>query len=296
MPTEGADDGSTTENASLIARWDLDKTYLRTEFDTLGDIVRTALERPDQKRAVPGASVVLRELGQSGARIHIVSGSPRQMKRRLQEKLRIDKVRCDELTLKPNLSNALRLRLRALRDQLGYKLPVLLTARVRDQTRANGDTLVEEALVGDDAEADAFVYSLYADICEGEVSEKDLKRILKRGRVYSDQAERCLEAFPRIANGTVVRRILIHLDRQSQPSKFDPYGPGSCRFTTTSRPPSCWPKTACSYRRACSASRRSSRSATASRPTPWRGATSTCSGAAMSRDVWPKASTRRSES
>lgn len=30
-----------------IARWDLDKTYLRTEFDTLRDLVKTALERAD---------------------------------------------------------------------------------------------------------------------------------------------------------------------------------------------------------------------------------------------------------
>ena len=35
--------------ATHIARWDLDKTYLRTEFDSLRDLVKTALERPDQK-------------------------------------------------------------------------------------------------------------------------------------------------------------------------------------------------------------------------------------------------------
>lgn len=53
--------GPTT--ARFVARWDLDKTYLRTDFDTLRDIVRTALERPDQKRTVPGAAALLRELG-----------------------------------------------------------------------------------------------------------------------------------------------------------------------------------------------------------------------------------------
>ena len=47
----------------FIARWDLDKTYLRTDFDTLRDLVRTAIERPDQKRTVPGAASLLRELG-----------------------------------------------------------------------------------------------------------------------------------------------------------------------------------------------------------------------------------------
>ncbi len=207
----------------FIARWDLDKTYLRTNFDTFGDLVRTAMEKPEDKRAVPGASALLRELGDSGARIHIVSGSPRQMRRRLEAKLNLDRVRWDELTLKPNLSNMMRMRWRALRDQLGYKLPVLLAARARDQELSNGAPL-QETLVGDDAEADAFVYSLYADVCEGEISEKELRKILGKGRVYSDRADDCIEWAGRLDHGPVVRRILIHLDRQSRPSVFDPYG------------------------------------------------------------------------
>jgi hypothetical protein len=208
----------------FITRWDLDKTYLRTEFDTVGDLVRTAFERADQKRAVPGAAPLLHLLGETGARVHIISGSPRQLRSKVEEKLRIDHVRWDELTLKPNLSNLIRLRLRALRDQLGYKLPVLLGARSRDQDLFEGQA-PEEVLVGDDAEADAFVYSLYADACEGTVDEPRLAEILRRGRVYSDQAEGCLESFRRIRSGKTVARILIHLDRQSPPSNFDAYGP-----------------------------------------------------------------------
>lgn len=207
-----------------IARWDLDKTYLRTEFDTMSDLVRTAFERPDQKRAVPGAATLLHLLGETGARVHILSGSPRQLRSRLEEKLRIDQVRWDELTLKPNLSNLLRLRLRALRDQLGYKLPVLLEARSRDQ-RLFGGSAPEEVLVGDDAEADAFVYSLYADACAGVVDAARLEEILRRGRVYEDQFAECMTSYGRIHAGKTVARILIHLDRQSPPSTFDAYGP-----------------------------------------------------------------------
>lgn len=209
--------------APFITRWDLDKTYLRTDFDTLPDLVRTALERPDQKRSVPGASALLRALGESGARIHILSGSPRQLRPRLEEKLRIDRVRWDELTLKPNLSNMFRLRFRALRDQLGYKLPVLLEARVRDQ--GHGETPAPpEILVGDDAEADAFVYSLYADVCAGEVARPLLERVLRAGHVYPDMRELCLFAQSQLRRSDAVTRILIHLDRQSPPSQFDAYG------------------------------------------------------------------------
>ena len=49
-----------------ISRWDLDKTYLRTEFDTVRDLVRTAFERADEKRTNPGAATLLREMARAG--------------------------------------------------------------------------------------------------------------------------------------------------------------------------------------------------------------------------------------
>ena len=94
----------------FIARWDLDKTYLRTDFDSVRDLVRTAFERPDQKRTNPGASTLLRETVRAGVRVHILSGSPEQMRRRLEDKLRLDGIAWDTFTLKPNLQNLLRLR------------------------------------------------------------------------------------------------------------------------------------------------------------------------------------------
>src|SRR4029077_12294629 len=106
-----------------IARWDLDQADLRTEFDTHRDLVRTAPERPDEKRTNPGAATLLREMVRSGISVHILSGSPEQMRRRLEDKLSLDGISWDSSTLKPNLQNVLRLRFRALKDQLGYKLP-----------------------------------------------------------------------------------------------------------------------------------------------------------------------------
>lgn len=205
----------------LVTRWDLDKTYLYTEFDTFRDLVRTALEKPEQKRDVPGAARLLKELAKDDVRVHIVSGSPRQLKSRLARKLTLDGVRFDQLTLKPNLSNLLRLRLRALHDQLGYKLPELLAARLTDQQLAPA---AREVLVGDDAEADALVYSLYADLCAGHVDAEQLSRVLSAMRVYNDRRRECLRILPKLTPQSVVSRILIHLDRQSPPSRFAVYG------------------------------------------------------------------------
>ena len=221
-----ARDPQQAERAPFIARWDLDKTYLRTDFDTVRDLLLTAFERPDQKRAVPGAAALMRELGRARVEIHILSGSPEQLRGRLEEKLRLDGARWASLTLKPNLENILRLRFRALRGQLGYKLPALLRRRCElARQRDDHGELVREVLLGDDAEADAFVYSLFADICAGLVSSADLAEIMRRGRAYEDTIKDALRFAGYVEKGAVVERILIHLDRQSSPSDFRLYGP-----------------------------------------------------------------------
>jgi hypothetical protein len=228
-----------------IARWDLDKTYLRTEFDTFRDLVRTALERPDEKRTNPGAATLLREMVRAGVSVHILSGSPEQMRRRLEDKLRLDGISWDSFTLKPNLQNMLRLRFRALKDQLGYKLPALLQARATmsegaagapGQVRSTvdpeeaGDALRRETLFGDDAEADAFVYSLYADVVAGKVTEDTLFQVCERGRVYPDVLAMTLRYARMIEPAPIVERILIHLERQSPPSAFHVYGARAVPF------------------------------------------------------------------
>jgi hypothetical protein len=206
-----------------IARWDLDKTYLRTDFDTLRDIVRTALERADEKRTNPGASTLLREMVRAGIRVHILSGSPEQMRRRLEDKLRLDGITWDTFTLKPNLKNLLRLRFRAVRDQLGYKLPALLRARTEVGQGPEPD--VRETLFGDDAEADAYVYSLYADLIAGRIGKDVLAGVLHRGRVYEDVVAETLETARHVGTFDAVERILIHLERQTPPTDFEAYGP-----------------------------------------------------------------------
>jgi hypothetical protein len=201
-----------------IARWDLDKTYLRTEFDTLRDLVKTALERADEKRSHPGASAVMRELQAGGVEIHILSGSPEQMRSRLDAKLRLDGIRYASLTLKPNLQNLLKLRFRSLRGQLGYKLPALL------RMRAHVEPSVREVLVGDDAEADAFIYALYSDLAAGRVHADVLLALMQADRCHPDEIAEAMNAVRRLEHTPAVERILIHLDRQTPPSDFDPYG------------------------------------------------------------------------
>ncbi|HEX8536352.1 MAG TPA: phosphatase domain-containing protein [Cystobacter sp.] len=203
-----------------IYRWDLDKTYLQTEFDSIRDILRTAFQKAHEKQAVPGASALIRELAANGdSRLCIVSGSPRQMRSVLEEKLKLDGVVWDEFVLKDNVGNLMRGRFRALRGQVGYKLPAIL------ESRALAPLEAEEVLFGDDAEADAFIYSLYADMVAGRVDERVLTQILSQAAVYPDEVERVHAAWKKIAVSDPVRRIFIHLDRLTPPAHFADYGP-----------------------------------------------------------------------
>src|SRR6516165_10878939 len=186
-----------------IYRWDLDKTYLQTEFDTFAQLVRTAMQKASEKQAVPGAAALIRELrAQGDSRLCIISGSPTQMRTVLEAKLKHD------------VRNLLRGRFRALRGQVGYKLPVLLESRIHAPVEA------EEVLFGDDAEADAFIYSLYADLVAGRVDETVLGQVLEAAQVYPDDRQRILEAWRAVPRADPVRRIFIHLDRLTPPAYF----------------------------------------------------------------------------
>lgn len=202
-----------------IYRWDLDKTYLRTDFDSWRGLVRAAMEKARDKVNVAGSAALLRELRRSGdVRLAIISGSPRQMRAVLEEKLRLDGIEWDELTLKPNMSNLFRGRFRAVRDQVGYKLPALLEGRLRVPRD------VPETLFGDDAECDAFVYSLYADVVSGRISNDVLAEIVRRSAAYEDDAERIVQLAAQVPQADAVRRIYIHLDGYTPTSRFASYG------------------------------------------------------------------------
>lgn len=208
-----------------IYRWDLDKTYLRTEFDTARDLIRTALEKPNRKLTVPGAAALLRELRKTEpAGVYILSGSPEQMRSRLEQKLTLDGIQWDEFILKPSLRKLLRGQIRFLRDQVSYKLGSLL------RSRSNVDPETTEILFGDDAEADAFVYSFYAEIVSGQVGEEEILAVLEASRAYEDDIEQILESAAKIKTGEIVERIFIHLDRVRPANSFESFGSRVCPF------------------------------------------------------------------
>jgi len=204
-----------------VVRWDLDKTYLHTDFDSLRGLFWAAVEKPETKRSVPGAAALIRVMrAEHPTVLTVLSGSPSQMRQALESKLRLDGVVWDDFVLKHSLRNLVRLRFRALRDQVGYKLPALLGQRAKGPADAG-----HEILFGDDAEADAFVYTLYGDILGGRVPDKLLRAILEHAGTYPDVIDETIRRVQTVPRTDPVRRVFIHLDRRSDPEFFRRYGP-----------------------------------------------------------------------
>ena len=204
-----------------IFRWDLDKTYLETDFDSVRELVRTFLQRPEEKTNVPGADALLRELlypeGREHRLVSFISGSPQQMRAVLEEKFRIDDIEPDFFILKPNLENLFRGRFRAIRGQIGYKLKALLEVRLKSP-------LANETLFGDDAEQDALIYCLYDDIVAGRVGRAEVAEILKKGRVYPDVIAQILQLIRENTIAPTVSRVFINLNRRTPTARFSIFG------------------------------------------------------------------------
>ncbi|MCX7808715.1 MAG: hypothetical protein N2515_08910 [Deltaproteobacteria bacterium] len=203
----------------LIYRWDLDKTYLHTNFDRFRDLLRTAFESAQDKKTIPGAATLLQEIKKTNPfGIFIVSGSPTQLRKVLESKLRLDGIEWDDLVLKPQLENLLKVRIRFLRDQIAYKLSALIESRLRTPPE------IREYMFGDDAEADAFIYSLFSDLCTRRIGIEVLEAVLEQARVYEEFKRKIIAIAKDLPQGGGAERIFIHLDRVSLPQSFDAFG------------------------------------------------------------------------
>jgi hypothetical protein len=210
--------------AGPVFIWDIDKTYLSTRFSSLGGLLRIPIEFSVDKVAIPGMPEVLRGLrrgpGPSYActPVYFVSAGPPQLRRTIENKMLIDGVEHDGITFKDWKRTLLDLRPGRLREQIGYKLNALLEGRER---RPNA----VEYLFGDDVEADAEAYSLYARIISGELRAGTAEAAMAAAGVALDDRRCVRELLDRVElMPGVVGRIFIHLEAGRDPSSFAPLG------------------------------------------------------------------------
>jgi hypothetical protein len=208
-------------DVDAVYRFDLDKTYLQTDFHTARGLLQAAIEGAHRKRTVPGMKALLKALSDSReARVVVVSGSPQILRRRILRMFALHGVRCDRLVLKDFAAHLRRGRLRAIKNQVPYKLHAHLETRAWLAAREED---VGEICFGDDAEVDALVYCLYADVCARRVSAARLVRLLEMCGAYPDDVSAILGRVQVLPKHDPVRRVYIHLDQASPPARFGAY-------------------------------------------------------------------------
>lgn len=163
-----------------VFTWDIDKTYLRTDIESVHALVRTVFEFAVDKRELSGTVPLLKGLRrgpQMGLNwippIYFVSASPTQLRGVFERKMLLDGVEHDGITLKGQWGLLLKGGFKSLRRQMGYKLGALMRYRLN---RPEG---TREILFGDDSESDPNVYALYAKIVAGTCSGDLLKETLR---------------------------------------------------------------------------------------------------------------------
>ena len=208
----------------VVYRWDLDKTYLKSDFESLAKMVRVPFERAEDKVDEPGVVALMRALRASGRAenrqvlVYFVSASPPQIGRAIREKLALDGVEIDGIVFKDQLQHLVRGRFRFLREQIGFKLAELLKARL---TVPAGSI---EYLFGDDWESDPLCYSLYADVIAGRLDHQALADALVRLRIDPARLLEIRALARRVDKEDAVRRIFINLERRTPPGRFRAFG------------------------------------------------------------------------
>lgn len=212
---------------SEVYVWDLDKTYLDTSWNTLGDLWNTVFEKSFQKRNVPGTSTLVssvKETWQDNRAeegdfpLFFITASPPQMEERIREKLEIDKIVPEGMFFKDNLRNIHPARWRRLTQQVGYKIQALM------QLRSKFNQEITQILWGDDSETDATIYSLYSDICSRRWPEQEVVKLLKHFSVSKNQIDSILDLQDQCLENDPVEKVYINLAVDTDPEYYLKFG------------------------------------------------------------------------
>jgi len=225
--------------------WDIDNTYLVTNLASWREMLKIPFESADEKVNVSGTAALLRALQRGAASpgrgapseeeveeyeaavrvpLYFISASPPQLRNVLLEKMHMDGFEPFGMIFKDNIGSIRRGRFSLIRNQLAFKLLALGLLRFEGFSKGTF------YLFGDDTESDAFIYTLFSDLCSGGISREALDEILRKRRLKPDEAARVgetlfgfMENSP--ADGSrLVAGSYINLATGSDPEDFEKYG------------------------------------------------------------------------
>lgn len=217
---------SLEKSSREVFLWDIDKTYLDSTIDSLSGLLTTIVEKAFNKKNIPATNILLQNLysyrqktrGLQLFPIYFISASPPQMEERISEKFAIDNIRPFGCFYKDNLSNLRPSRFWRLRRQVGYKLQALMQLR----TRLAED--VKQICWGDDSETDAVIYNLYSDICARRIGSQEVRTILEKFWVTSEQIDTILDLQGAVPIHDPVEKIYINLATDTDPDYYLKFG------------------------------------------------------------------------
>ena len=192
---------------------DIDRTYLMTRFSSLKGIAKIPFEFAIDKKDIAGMATLLRELRRGPdtvsrhTPIYFLSASPSQLRPVIERKMMLDGIEYDGTTFKDWKKIIFSRRLGRLHDQLGFKVTALLRARRQLPPGAT------EVLIGDDLEADAVAFALYADLLAGRIPEEVARALITREGATKQVADEILQLASQVATPGAVRSVYLRLER-----------------------------------------------------------------------------------
>jgi hypothetical protein len=205
---------------------DIDKTYLATQIDSIGGLLKTAFETAETKDNIPGFSIILRALRRgAGAEpqatpLFFVSASPPQMRQTLLAKMEIDGIEHNGIIFKDQLVHVRRRDFKKLKEQIGYKLEALLALHAQLPPQC------KYILFGDDSESDPAIYSLFCDVLGGVLRGQELSDLLATLGVYPEESRKVVKLSESLGAPTFpVENVFINLVTGSQPAYYARFGP-----------------------------------------------------------------------
>ncbi len=203
------------EDEGPVYTFDVDKTYLDTQWKRPLDLLKLPFEVAIDKRPFPGMAELVRACQRGGEKsghdrpAFFLSASPAEMRFILERRMVLDGLSLDGMTLK-NWAYFLP-RISRLRRQTFYKLLALLTNRLELPLGCF------EVLFGDDSESDALIYSMYSAILRRSLAGLALEQTLAAAGVERRETVMLMEIVDRVdlALGVDrerdwVRAIFIH--------------------------------------------------------------------------------------
>jgi hypothetical protein len=224
-------DEETLASARQAYVWDLDKTYLDTQMGTFKELWKTATEKANQKKNIPGTAELVTSLKVSWTERHqadtmkaknfplfFITASPPQLEEKISKKFEIDGIKPFGVFCKDNLPNLRPRRFKRLSKHVGYKLQALL------QMRSYLADDVSLYLFGDDGESDSIIYALFSDLCARRMNSEEFRKILTHFDVLDEQVDQLLRLQELVPKNDPVKKVYINLAEDTDADYYLKFG------------------------------------------------------------------------